>query len=120
MAKKGTNLIPSNGGRAKIDRQRKVAGIHVSTMRRIGDQIISSEKFKKQLEKEIFDQDKAIQFLAVLAKYNPASAHEGLGGGGGINIQINTMVDRNPNGLDKPVNININSDDIIDVDTEDE
>ncbi len=70
-----------------------MAGIHVQTVRRIGNQIIESEKFKAQLLKEIYKDDKAIQFLAIMAKYNPASAYEG-GAGGGINIQINTMVDR--------------------------
>ncbi len=103
MIKKGEALIPAMGGKAAIERKRKVAGLHVSTVRRIGDQIVSSEKFRRQLEKEIFQEDKAIAFLGILAKYNPASGHEG-GGGGGINIQINTMVDREDA---EPVKINI-------------
>ncbi len=70
-----------------------MSGIHVRTARRIFNQIIEAEEFKQQLMHEIYKEGKAIQFLAVAAKYNPPGALEG-GAAGGINIQINTMVDR--------------------------
>lgn len=102
--KKGDKLIPQKGGFANIERKRKQAGLLPQTVRRIGVQIIDSEEFKQQLLKEIFEDNKAVTFLGVMAKYNPATAYEG--GTGGINIQINTLVDREV-GDKEPVKINI-------------
>jgi len=103
--KKGDKLIPAKGGKANIERKRKLAGLLPQHVRKTGLDIIDTDRFRKQLEKEIYGDDKAIQFLAIMAKYNPASGHEG-SGTGGINIQINTMVDRDsPN--KEPVQINI-------------
>ena len=104
--KKGDSLIPAKGGKARVERARKNAGLSTQTARRIINQIIDADSFKKQLEKEIYDENKAITFLAVAAKFNPASGHEGAGGGG-INIQINTMVDRDKVGDASPVSVNI-------------
>jgi hypothetical protein len=103
--KKGDKLIPSKGGKANIERKRKLAGLLPQHVRKIALDIIDTPRFRKQLEKEIYRDDKAIQFLAIMAKYNPASAQEG-SGGGNINIQINTMVDRDTPDKE-PVTINI-------------
>ena len=84
------------GGKASGLARREKAGKHVHKVRKIGLEILDMEEFKQQLLNEIFEQNKAIKFLQVLAKYNPAGeVSDGGGGGrGNILININSPVDR--------------------------
>lgn len=89
-------LLGQKGQKASVEARRKQAGIHVRKLRAMFVQIIDSDRFRDQLEKEIFEQDKAIKFLQIVSKYNPAgeTTDGSAKGGGNINIQINSPVDR--------------------------
>ena len=89
------SLIAKKGSNASIETKRKQAGIHVRKLRSLFVEIIDADDFREQLRKEIFEQNKAIKFLQVVSKYNPAGeTTDGSARSGNVNIMINSPVDR--------------------------